>query len=379
MPPAKKKISRADILAAANKKYADKFSVGFSSNAEFLDTGNLTLNHLIGGGVPRGRITQFYGQSMSGKTTAALQTAAMTQKLIREQGLDQIILYLDYECALDESYAEALGLDINDTETFLMIRPDDFETGANIARDLIEAGEVILAIWDSVPSMIPSTVFEEEVGKAAVAPLPRVLAPFLGILNPVLNKTKTAAIFINHVGEKIGGMPGFGPPAKVRPGGKALTYYSSVMVEFVGTTKEKGKVYNLFGEEIEVAIATETKMVCTKNKVGVPMREAKALVRYGEGFDNFWAARRYFENKGLVVKSGAWVKVDESLGGGNFNGMPALQKHAYANPGWRQNIIDLAVKRLELEKDSDDVAAASRRAKLFPTDDPADIALELED
>lgn len=364
MPPAKKK-SRAEILAAANKKYADKFSIGFQSNAQFLDTGNLTLNHLIGGGVPLGRITQFYGQSMSGKTTAALQTAAMAQKKIREEGLNKFILYLDYECALDEKYAEALGLDLNDDTTFMMVRPDDFETGANLARELIDTGEVLLAIWDSVPSMMPSTVLDDEVGKPAVAPLPRVLAPFLGMLNPLLNKTNTAVIFINHVGEKIGGMPGFGPPAKVRPGGKALTYYSSVMVEFIGTTKEKGKLYNVFGEEMEVAIATETKMVCTKNKVGVPMREAKALVRYGEGFDNFWAARRYFEGKGLI-SGAAWITVDESLGGGKFNGKNQLQKHANENPEWRQNIIDLAVQRLELETGHDDIAQAVKQAKLFP-------------
>lgn len=368
MPPAKKK-TRADILAAANKKYADKFSVGFESNAEFLDTGNITLNHLIGGGVPRGRITQFYGQSMSGKTTAALQTAAMTQKKIYDQNLaGQFILYLDYECALDEDYAQALGLNIKDEDTFLMLRPDDFETGGNLARDLIESGETHLAIWDSVPSMIPSTVFEDEVGKAAVAPLPRVLAPFLGTMNPILNKTKTAAIFINHVGEKIGGMPGFGPPTKVRPGGKALTYYSSVMVEFTGTTKEKGKVYNAFGEEIEVPIATLTKMTCTKNKVGIPMREAQALVRYGEGFDNFWVARRYFESKGLI-SGAAWITVDDSLGGGKFNGKAQLQKYADSNPEWRQNIIDLAAKRLELEKDSDPALEAVKAYRLSAEED----------
>lgn len=361
MPPAKKKISRADILAAANKKYADKFSIGFNSNAEFLDTGNMALNHLIGGGVPRGRITQFYGQSMSGKTTAALQTAARTQRLIRENNLDQFILYLDYECALDETYAEALGLDLNDTATFLMLRPDDFETGANIARDLIESGEVILAIWDSVPSMMPSSVFEDEVGKAAVAPLPRVLAPFLGTLNPILNKSNTAAIFINHIGEKIGGMPGFGPPAKVRPGGKALTYYSSVMIEFTGTTKEKGKVYNVYGEEVEVPIATETKMVCTKNKVGVPMREAKALVRYGEGFDNLWSARKILENKKLIISSGAWIKTDPTLGGESFNGTAQFNAKAASDAVWRDKLIQAAMKILEDDPSPTAVIAGQRK------------------
>lgn len=363
MPPTKKK-TRADILAAANKKYADKFSVGFESNAEFLPTGNMALDHLIGGGVPKGRITQFYGQSMSGKTTAALQTAAMTQKMIRQSGSGQFILYLDYECALDETYATSLGLDLNDEETFMMLRPDDFETGANMARDFIQLGEVALAIWDSVPSMIPSSVFEDDVGKAAVAPLPRVLAPFLGTLNPIINKSKTACVFINHIGEKIGGMPGFGPPAKVRPGGKALTYYSSVMIEFTGTTKEKGKVYNVYGEEVEVPIATETKMVCTKNKVGVPMREAKALVRYGEGFDNLWSARKILENKGLIKSSGAWIKLDSSLGGDSLNGTAQFNSRAANDPVWRQRLIDSASEILKSDPTPTEAVAAQR--KLMP-------------
>lgn len=363
MPPkSKAKSSVADILAEANKKYADKFSIGFESNAEFLDTGNMALNHLIGGGVPLGRISQFYGQSMSGKTTAALQTAAKTQKKIEDENLDKIILYLDYECALDEDYALALGLDIN-ADNFLMLRPDDFETGANMARSLIQSDNVLLAIWDSVPSMMPSSIFEDEVGKAAVAPLPRVLAPFLGTLNPIINKSKTACIFINHIGEKIGGMPGFGPPAKVRPGGKALTYYSSVMIEFTGTTKEKGKVHNVYGEEVEVPIATETKMVCTKNKVGVPMREAKALVRYGEGFDNLWSARKILENKKLIISSGAWIKMDPTLGGESFNGTPKFNTKASSDPAWRQSLIDAAEQILREDPNPAKVVAAQK--KLF--------------
>jgi recombination protein RecA len=367
MPPkAKAKESVADILATMNKKYSDKFSVGFESNAEFLDTGNMALNHLIGGGVPLGRITQFYGQSMSGKTTAALQTAATTQKKIRDEELGKVILYLDYECALDEDYAEALGLDINDSTTFLMLRPDDFETGANMARELIKSDNVLLAIWDSVPSMIPSSVFEDDVGKAAVAPLPRVLAPFLGTLNPIINKSKTACIFINHIGEKIGGMPGFGPPAKVRPGGKALTYYSSVMIEFTGTTKEKGKVYNVYGEEVEVPIATETKMVCTKNKVGVPMREARALVRYGEGFDNLWSARKILENKKLIVSSGAWIKLDPSLGGESFNGSAQFYSRAATDSAWRWRLISEAEHIL---KEDPSPAKVIAQKKLFAKDE----------
>jgi recombination protein RecA len=350
MPPKKKDLkSIADILGEANKKYSDKFTKGFATNTRFLTTGNIALDDIMGGGVPVGRLTQFYGKSQSGKTTAALQTAAGEQQRILAEGSDEIILYMDYECALDETYAKSLGLDIHD-DSFLMLRPEDFETGANLAKQLIETGKVALMVWDSVAAAIPSAVFDEEVGKAAVAPLARLMSPFLGMLNPILLKTDTAGIMINHVHNAIGGMPGFGPPQKTRPGGEKLTYYSSVMVEFIATTKEKGKVKNVYGEDVEVAVATETKMVCTKNKVGIPQREGKALVRYGIGFDNFWAARKILEYNGLVTASGAWIKVDDSLGGASFNGAAKFNEKAAEDPAWRQLLIDRAVVILAADR-----------------------------
>lgn len=347
MPPKEKaKASVAEVLAAASKKYADKYTMGFIADAQFLPTNNIGLEDILGGGVAVGRIAQFYGKSQSGKTTAALQTAGLVQQAIIQEESDDIILYMDYECALDETYARNLGLDVHDG-SFALFRPEDFETGANLTRDLINTGKVRLLVWDSVAAAIPSAVFDDEVGKAAVAPLARLMSPFLGMLNPLLLKTDTTAIFINHVHSAIGGMPGFGPPQKTRPGGEKLTYYSSQMVEFIGTTKEKGKVINVYGEEVEVAVATEVKMVCTKNKVAMPQREAKALVRYGIGFDNLWAALKVLEHNKLVVKAGAWVKVDESLGGDNFNGMAKLNEKATSEPAWRQKLIDAAVKILE--------------------------------
>jgi recombination protein RecA len=350
MPPKDKaKATIAEILAAANKKYGDKYTKGFVANVNFLPTNNIGLDDILGGGVAVGRIAQFYGKSSSGKTTAALQTAGLEQQKIIAEGSDDIILYMDYECALDETYARSLGLEVYDP-SFMLIRPQDFETGANMARDFINSGKVRLMVWDSVAAAIPSMVFDEEVGKAAVAPLARLMSQFLGMLNPILLKTDTTAIFINHVHNAIGGMPGFGPPQKTRPGGEKLTYYSSQMVEFIGTTKEKGKVINVYGEEVEVAVATEVKMVCTKNKVGMPQREAKALVRYGIGFDNLWAALKVLEHNTLVIKSGAWVKIDETLDGHNFNGMTKLLEHATANPQWRQKLIDKAVSILDADR-----------------------------
>lgn len=351
MPPKNKaKATVSDILAAASKKYADKFSEGFNTEVAFLGTGNIALNDIMGGGVPLGRITQFYGKSQSGKTTAALQTAALVQQEILAAESDEIILYMDYECALDETYAKSLGLDIHD-DSFLMLRPEDFETGSNLVRDIVNTGKVRLMVWDSVAAAMPSAVFDDEVGKPAVAPLARLMSPFLGMLNPILLKTDTAAIFINHVHSAIGGMPGFGPPQKTRPGGEKLTYYSSVMVEFIATSKEKGKITNIYGEEVEVPVATETKMVCTKNKVSVPQREGKALVRYGIGFDNLYAARKILEYRGLIKASGAWIKMDDSLGGDSLNGSAQFNDKAKSDPAWRQRLIDKAVDILKTDRE----------------------------
>jgi len=346
MPPKEKaKASIADILAEASKKYAGKYTEGFVADVNFLPTGNIGLDDILGGGVAVGRIAQFYGKSQSGKTTAALQTAAGVQKDILAEDSDDIILYMDYECALDEAYARSLGLDVHDP-SFGLFRPTDFETGANLTRDLIKTGKVRLLVWDSVAAAMPSSQVEDDLGKPAVAPLARLMSPFLGILNSILLTTNTTAIFINHVHSAIGGMPGFGPPQKTRPGGEKLTYYSSQMAEFIGTSKEKGTVVNVFGEEVDVAVATEVKMICTKNKVSMPQREAKALVRYGIGFDNLWAALKVLQYNKLVLKSGAWYKIDDSLGADNFNGMAKLVEHATENPEWRQKIIDAAVKIL---------------------------------
>jgi len=350
MPPKEKaKASIADVLSAASKKYADKYTMGFVADAKFLSTNNIGLEDILGGGVAVGRIAQFYGKSQSGKTTAALQTAGLAQQAILEEGSDDIILYMDYECALDETYARNLGLDVHDT-SFALFRPEDFETGANLTRDLIQTGKVRLLVWDSVAAAIPSSVIDDDIGKAAVAPLARLMSPFLGMLNPLLLKHDTSAIFINHLHAAIGGMPGFGPPQKTRPGGEKLTYYSSQMVEFIGTTKEKGKVINVYGEEVEVPVATEVKMVCTKNKVAMPQREAKALVRYGIGFDNLWAARKVLEHNKLITSAGAWIKIDESLGGDSFNGAAKFNEKAVSDPRWRQKLIDAAVKILEEDR-----------------------------
>lgn len=357
MAKSAKSESVAAIVASATKKYGDKLNVGFRAPVESSSTGNLAIDWITDvDGFPRGRTIMLRGKSQSGKTTCALQFAAEVQRELRESNSDQVILYLDYECALDQDYVNALGFDISDEETVIMFRPRDFETGASVLKQLIEAGKVRMFIWDSIPAAIPNTVFEEEVGKQLISPLARILGPFMGQLNPLMEASGCTGVFINHITDKIGGGPGFGPPEKISPGGVKAVYYSSIILDFNRVGGEKGKVYDIYGEENEVWVASVIEITCHKNKVGRPMRKVKALIKYGSGFDNFWSAYKILSNRGLI--SGAtWVTFDESLthpdmAGGKLNGKNKVNEFASTHPEWREQVINVATELLASAPDS---------------------------
>lgn len=360
MPPKKKVTGQTvqEILASAKVKFGDKLTVGFKSDVNVISSGSIALDEVLDvGGIPEGRSHMFVGPPSSGKTSAALTFAGVIQKRIREEQSDQIILYLDYECALDEEYAEALGFDISDEATVLMVRPDDFETGANLARAMIEAGKVRLVIWDSIPSMIPSSTWTKDSGEVEVAPLPRLLGPFLGLLNPLLMKHNCTNIMINHVTEKIGGAPGFGPPAKVFPGGVKAQYYSSTIVMFTRVGGEKGKSYNAYGEEQEVWVANKVKITTTKNKVGRPNKELEGLIRFGSGFDNLWTAIKILRARKFVTGD-TWITFDPEYAhpdmnsGAKIQGQKQLQAFIQDHPEWAESVVSKVQALLDSERKS---------------------------
>ncbi len=362
----------ADVLASASKKY--NISIGpmgsIAEDVEFLTTGNLAIDYIIGGGVPMGRSVELYGPPSSGKTTTALQVAAELQKVIIAGGdesrgihADDVIVYFDYEQSMDHTYAKALGLDVEHT-TLKFAQPDTLEDGANLALDLIKTGRVRLIIFDSVAAMNPSAKAEAEIGKSLPAVQAKLMKDFGVTLNTVAKKGNTTVLFINHLMEKMemGGArrPGM-PAATTTPGGSALKFFASVRVEYKQIRQNKANVIDpLTNEPMLIPTSTDTQVKVVKNKVAPPFRQAKVRVRFGYGFDNFWTAlqvllankkimysqgRYYFHNGTEDGLAPEWMDREKTgthrpVIHGEGNVFQAGDEH----PEWRQAAIDLATR-----------------------------------
>jgi len=310
------KGSLQSILENSQKKY--KTNVGplstVATGVKVISTGNIAIDHIIGvGGIPLGRLIELYGPPSSGKTTTALQTAANLQKIIMsggdsslDIGPDDVIVYLDYEHAMDEDYAKALGLD-TDHPSFLFAQPDTLEDGANLFRELLATGRVRLAIFDSVAQMLPSAKASAEIGKSLPAVQAKLMGDFTSALVPELYNNNCAAIFLNHAREvmEMGGGRRPGMPARITtPGGVSLKYYASLRIEYkqAGNLKTE-EIDEITKEKKEQVNATNVKVKVVKNKVARPFREAIVRVRYGTGFDNFWTALQILVANKLVMYS----------------------------------------------------------------------------
>jgi recombination protein RecA len=309
-------------LAAALASIQKKHHLSIGSLAAVADpvaaisTGNLAIDAITGvNGIPLGRMTELYGLPSSGKTTTALQTASILQRIIKSGGSDALgvkasdrILYLDYEHALDPTYASALGLDIAD-ESFLFAQPGSLEEGASVARTLIETGDIRLVIFDSVAAMVSEILLEADIGACAVAMRTAALiAQLCSALNPLLYDTRCAAIFLNHLAEKIsmGARPG-APPITTTPGGRALKYHASLRLEYRQVGQNKETVLDpLTRQELSQTTSTDVLIKVVKNKVAPPFRQAHARVRFGTGFDNGWTGMAILVAQKIVVagKSG---------------------------------------------------------------------------
>ena len=185
-----------------------------------VSSGSLAIDEALGvGGYPRGRIIEMYGPESSGKTTVALHAVAEVQ----QQG--GTAAYIDAENAMDPEYAKALGVDI---DNLLLSQPDTGEQGLQIADALISSGAIDIVVVDSVAALVPRAEIEGEMGDAHVGLQARLMSQALRKLSGTINKTKTIAIFINQIREKVGVM--FGNP-ETTPGGRALKFYSTIRLE----------------------------------------------------------------------------------------------------------------------------------------------------
>lgn len=273
-----------------------------------VSSGSLAIDKALGvGGYPRGRIVEIYGPESSGKTTVALQAVAEVQ---RQGGA---AAYIDAENALDPQYAEALGVNVDD---LLLSQPDTGEEGLEIADALISSGAVDLVVVDSVAALVPRAEIEGEMGDAHVGLQARLMSQALRKLSGEINKTKTIAIFINQIREKVGVM--FGNP-ETTTGGRALKFYSTIRMEIRRSEQIKN------GTNV---IGNRTKIKIVKNKVAPPFKRAEVDIMYGEGISKTGELLDMAVEQDLVKKSGAWYSYgDERIGQGRENAKKWLAEH----------------------------------------------------
>ncbi len=363
-----------------------KLNVGAPStvveSTSWLPTGNLAIDFVCGGGLPVGRSMELYGQESSGKTTTALQAAALLQRRLIDEGRDEAILYLDFEHSFDEDYAAALGID-TEHPTFLLGQPPTMEDGAEAALKLIDSDAIRLTIWDSVAAMAPLSRLEGDFDqRTAAMNKARLMSGLLLQLTPRLKVHRCTGVFINHLMEAID-MNSHGrlPPKVTTPGGKALKFYASLRLEYrqIGITKATGTDV-LTGESGQQATATMVRVKCVKSKVGPPQRTADVCVRYGQGFDNYWSALQILVAYGVVRKTSAWYRFDGELAhpdmerpgksGPSLNGEAAVLAFAAENPIWGAGLVDTAELLLETK------GSAPTTADPVSDDDLAELGAE---
>jgi recombination protein RecA len=273
-----------------------------------VSSGSLALDAALGvGGYPRGRIIEIYGPESSGKTTVALHAIAEVQA----QGGQAA--FIDAEHALDPKYAHQLGVDIDE---LLLSQPDTGEQALEIAEALVRSGAVDIIVIDSVAALVPKAEIEGEMGDAHVGLQARLMSQALRKLSGAINKSKTIAIFINQIREKVGVM--FGNP-ETTPGGRALKFYSTVRLEVrrAETLKQ--------GNDM---VGNKTKIKVVKNKVAPPFRTAEVDIMYGEGISKEGEIIDLGSDLDIVQKSGSWYSYnDERLGQGRENAKLFLKEN----------------------------------------------------
>ncbi len=273
-----------------------------------IPSGALSLDIALGiGGFPRGRVIEIYGPESSGKTTVALHAIAEAQK----QG--GVAAFIDAEHALDPVYARNLGVDI---DNLIVSQPDTGEQALEITEQLIRSGAVDLIAIDSVAALVPKAEIDGEMGDSHIGLQARLMSQALRKLTGVLAKSKTVAIFINQLREKVGVM--FGNP-ETTPGGRALKFYSSVRLDV-----RKQEAIKTNGE----VTGTRTKVKVVKNKVAPPFREAIFDIVYGEGISNEGCVLDLAVEMDIVDKSGAWFAYNgQKIGQGRENAKTYFKEH----------------------------------------------------
>ncbi|GAB38590.1 MULTISPECIES: recombinase RecA [Gordonia] len=304
---------------------------------EVIPTGSIALDVALGiGGLPRGRVVEIYGPESSGKTTVALHAVA------NAQAAGGIAAFIDAEHALDPDYAAKLGVD---TDALLVSQPDTGEQALEIADMLIRSGALDILVIDSVAALVPRAEIEGEMGDSHVGLQARLMSQALRKMTSALSSSKTTAIFINQLREKIGVM--FGSP-ETTTGGKALKFYSSVRLDVrrIETLKD--------GTD---AVGNRTRVKVVKNKVAPPFKQAEFDILYGQGISKEGSLIDMGVAEGFIRKSGSWFTYEgDQLGQGKEN----ARKFLLENTDIRDEVEKKIKEKLGIGAvvDADDIAPA---------------------
>lgn len=340
-----KKMDKNEALETALKQIEKDFGKGSimrlgeataNMNVETISTGILPLDVALGvGGVPRGRIVEVYGPESSGKTTVTLHMVAEAQKA------GGIAAFIDAEHALDPVYAKKLGVDI---DNLLISQPDTGEQALDIVDALVRSGAVDIIVVDSVAALVPKAEIDGDMGDNSVGLHARLMSRAMRKLTGIISKSKTIAVFINQIREKVGVM--FGSP-ETTTGGRALKFYASVRLDVRKTDTLKA------GAD---SIGNRTKIRVVKNKVAPPFKIAEFDIMYGEGVSRLSGLIDMGVDLDIVDKSGAWFSYDGNrLGQGKEKAKEALA----ANPELADEIE--AKIRTKLTDDPTAVAAITEK------------------
>ncbi len=304
-----------------------------------ISTGCIELDYALGvGGIPRGRIVEIYGPESSGKTTIALHIIAQSQKV------GGTAAFIDAEHALDPTYAENLGVRVDD---LYVSQPDTGEQALEITEALVRSGAIDVIVVDSVAALVPKAEIEGDMGDSHMGLQARLMSQALRKLAGAISKSNSTVIFINQLREKVGVM--FGNP-EVTPGGKALKFYASVRMDVrrIDSLKDGTNI-----------VGNRTRVKVVKNKVAPPFKVAEFDMIYGEGISREGSLLDLAADRKIIQKSGAWYAYgDMRMAQGRENTRTFLKD----NPELASEIEGKLRKLLDEERKKAAAEAEARRA-----------------